>query len=107
MFYDPQCKPETKIETKVDDPLSLPALTAWLEKLPAGVSYEYFCAGTCLAGQYNASIGRKYGGYPIAAEDVHKRLSEISFDAALELVAIARPHTYGAALNRIRAGRAF
>lgn len=93
MFFDPGTKTETKA-----DPLSLDSLIAWLEKQRAGAVYCYEDHGQCLAAQYNRSIDRDYSaplcGWPPTAED--------DFDYRLEWIALQKPRTFGAALERAR-----
>lgn len=49
MLYDP------KWEVKAD-PFDLRALIAWLEKQPANKTYDFYCAGECMVGQWVKSI---------------------------------------------------
>jgi hypothetical protein len=42
------------------DPLTLDALKAWLKTKPPEEHYEFADSHTCLAAQYNESIGREY-----------------------------------------------
>jgi hypothetical protein len=91
MFLD--TKREGEVTIKVD-PLSLPALIAWLERQPAQNHYDYGCVGHCLAAQYNQFIGRKY--------TVKSIYDPESFDVALERIVVSVPFTFGAALDRAR-----
>lgn len=97
MLYDPKWeKPPTKAKV---DPLTLKALIAWLEKQPATKAYCYQNSGTCLAAQYNASIGREYR--VVAFRGVCLFPRRTSFDQQLENIAVAG-HTFGEALARAR-----
>jgi len=94
MLYDPKWEKTVKA-----DPLSLPALIAWLEQQPANLRYCYTSVGHCLAAQYNASIGREYHT-PMVFDQ--PEISD-SFDLILEWIAIhASPMTFGGALKLAR-----
>lgn len=97
MFYDPTCKTTNPNRTTKPNPLSLQALIAWLESKPAGDSYTYSAACSCLAAQYNASIGREYLYNPTWFV-----FGWSKFDSKLERIAAKAPHTFGAALERAR-----
>jgi hypothetical protein len=95
MLYDKRW--DAKVSVKVN-PLSLEALIAWLEKKPAEKRYCYDDAGRCLAAQYNKSLGREYDVQWIGREPT----PDSSFDYCLEWIAIEKPRTFGAALERAR-----
>jgi hypothetical protein len=93
MLWDPSR--DKKVEV---DPLSLPALIAWLETKPAGETYRYGRPSTCLAAQYNRSIGRQYETVwtPFPPD------RRASFDYCLEWIAGVCDRTFGDALRVAR-----
>jgi hypothetical protein len=94
MLFDPRWKKEVKV-----DPLSLPAVIAWLEKKPAQEKYRYGQPSTCLAAQYNRSIGRKYETVWVPFWPNRRA----SFDHCLEWIAVnADKRTFGDALRVAR-----
>ena len=99
MLYDP--KWEKQAETKAD-PLTLPALIAWLEQQPSEATYCYYSTGHCLIAQYlqAAGLAKSVGGHsftPLGGgprQNIPENFSDIAWDS---------PRTFGAALNRARA----
>jgi hypothetical protein len=100
MLFDPKWT-----ETKAD-PLTLESLIAWLEKQPEGKFYDYMgCDGTCLLGQYFRSLGFEniwVGGTVICADNY----PEVILPESISELAVGRPRTFGAALDRARAALA-
>lgn len=96
MLHNPQWDQKT-------DPLTLDAVIAWLEKQPANDKYEYCNSMTCLAAQYNASIGRSYDppGIPLWAwERLYAgKTAGVDFDRVLEFIAAHADRTFGDALR--------
>ena len=81
----------------------LRGLVAWLETQNPETVYVYSnCAGACLLDQFASNLPRKrwYGltGYWSELERADPSLRQ-----AISNVAIDRPHTFGAALDRARA----
>jgi hypothetical protein len=95
---------ETAEKPQINNPLSLDAVIAWLEKQPANQRYDYCDPENCMAAQYNQSIGRKYLAYrPIIAA----RRGYSNFDTMLEEIAQGsegdtRKQNFGSALKRAR-----
>jgi hypothetical protein len=110
---------ETKREgegTTKADPLTLPALIAWLEKMPAQNRYSWSnCSGGCLVGQY----GKVHGIDRLDAEQAKiAKLFKHEYNGGdgyynggdgyynggdgYYRVCATEPHTYGAALERAR-----
>lgn len=99
MLYDPKWE---KTETKAD-PLTLPALIAWLEKQPSEKRYDYMCHGECLLAQYfTAAYGRAVTDAGIMAyfTDTDER---IRYPETFSEVASHGESTFGDALERARA----
>lgn len=96
MLYNPEwTKP---------DPLSLPALIAWLEKQPAGAIYCYEDTGHCLAAQYCQHIGVEYHVINLDWYGACNRTDEFIYQ--LEDISCPSPGertTFGAALARAKA----
>lgn len=100
MFLDEKIPGIAPVETKPDI-LSLSTLIAWLEKHPADEAYDYDnCKGHCLIGRYMAAHG--YGWYEPGISYDTFCLSERDWGFR---IAVQRPHTFGAALERARALR--
>lgn len=96
MLYNPEW---TKL-----DPLSLPALIAWLEKQPAAATYCYSDTGHCLAAQYCKHVGIGYSVIPLGWYEACNRTNEFLY----QLENISCPFTgerttFGAALTRAKA----
>lgn len=98
MFFDPQCKPEVSPVTRPDI-YALPTLIAWLEKQPAGKTYDFCnCRGECLLDQYLDAHGIPWSvGGPAYCELTDK------VDGNWQSIASECPQTFGAALERARA----
>lgn len=103
MFFDPNCKLETKAA-----PFSLAAVIAWLDRQPADCRYDYDdCKGGCLYGLYMNAIGipwteaRTSSAYRQPNTDPHRQFRRQFYDT------IARPGewTFGAALARAAAAK--
>jgi hypothetical protein len=94
---------ETAEKPQINNPLSLDAVIAWLEKQPANQRYDYVDPHNCMAAQYNRSIGREYSA---ASTILTARGGESNFDTLLEEIAqgsgIIRTQKFGAALKRAR-----
>lgn len=90
MLYNPEwTKP---------DPLSLPALIAWLETQAPETAYDYYdCGGGCLIMQYLTAVGIEWrdGGY---GRCLGGQTSDLRHE-----IAGTRPFTFGAALARAKA----
>lgn len=88
------------------DPFSLESLIAWLEKQPAGRTYNFWdgtlmgnCHGACLLHQYLVAQGLPKILYPQIAS-----IKKLEWDKELQhFVASPTPQTFGAALDRARA----
>jgi hypothetical protein len=91
-----------KIDTKAD-PLTIESLIAWLETMPANKRYEYeICNGKCLYGLYMASHGIAWGESG-ACSTLDSGQERADFCAMVyEHVAVQRPWTFGAALDRAK-----
>ncbi len=79
------------------DPLSLPALIAWLEQQPAGTPYDWAKCSLCLVANYlHSALGVprqnciNYANYAAICGGSY----------AYYQIAGQTPHTYGAALER-------
>lgn len=116
MFFDPQCKPETKA-----DPFKLGTLLSWLEGQPGTDPYCYDSNGTCLLSRYFTSMGYQHvhmfsdsfvHGVQIgpktdrdtAQRHFWKNIAMLPYD--FNLVACGVPRTFGGALDRARKLRA-
>lgn len=86
MLYDPKWEAPAKV-----DPLSIDSLIAWLEKQPPKQKYSFHDARNCLIAQYLSAAGEK--SCVLYANEV-----ELYFG----YVAVERPWTFGAALERAR-----
>ena len=87
MLYDPNWQ-----KPKVADVFSLDSLIAWLETMPADISYKWDCVrGGCLIGIYADAAGINF-------HDCHSAI----FDRGQLYIAGHEPHTFGAALARAR-----
>lgn len=97
MLYDPKWE-----HTKVD-PLTLPALVAWLELQPAQKIYCYTSPGSCLLAQYLKAAGYRN---PLVSRNLTTdgwRIEDsIPVPDIFHDIAIKHPRTFGAALNRAR-----
>lgn len=89
MLFDPASEPRT-----------LPHLIRWLEKQSPRQAYNYSDPCNCLAGRYNAHIGRQYLPSQWANSDLFNR--QIETIAMGERYSPTGAHTYGAALTRAR-----
>ena len=79
--------------------MSVSNVVAWLKtKDPAG-TYEYRPASRCLAGQYCREHGLVYR-VPVIDDREGLKAGQGRFVQVLEMIAVAHPHTYGAALER-------
>lgn len=100
MLYNP------KWEIKAD-PFSLESLIAWLERQPAGGTYDYCDARRCVLCQYFRAVG--FPAPIVAMNTVYpnaKLESGIKFPTSFWTVAAGvgdRKWTFGAALKRARA----
>lgn len=102
MLYDPKWE---KTETKAD-PLTTKALIAWLEQQPADKEYCYTEPGSCLLAQYLHHVF----GFEVLIDrhsfDLFDGDNHVVRSAAPPTdwadIAIARPRTFGAALERAR-----
>ncbi len=78
-------------------------LIAWLETKDPDEEYAYCNQFSCLAAQYNASIGRDYNDGAVFSNAPSENPSTyFSFDRRLERLASKTPHNFGAALERAR-----
>lgn len=102
MLYDPKWNETT---TK-PDVFSLQGLIAWLEKQPADRVYCYADTGHCLLAQYFVASG--FGpevavGAGNFSERVNGRWGRCRhYSDALDDIAVKKPRTFGAALERAR-----
>jgi hypothetical protein len=101
MLYDPKWEKQNDQKT---DPFSLAALIAWLEQQDPEKSYCYLNNGECLLAQYFTACGYKR---PNLADTSFWQMDDICapqihFPVAFNLVAVASPRTFGAALDRAR-----
>lgn len=81
--------------------LSLESLTAWLEKQPAEMEYDFLNICGCLYFQYLSAAGlpvRSVGGDYYRATD----RETIALPEPFPSIANERPHNFGAALERAR-----
>lgn len=91
MLYDPKWQ---KTGTKADH--SVVALVAWLEAMPPDGAYNFHdCKGACLIDLF---VGRRTSAAEYAALDGMAIGSRV-----LGSIACREPHTFGAALERVRA----
>lgn len=89
--------PEKTVEKT--DVFSLEGLVAWLEKQPAGRTYNFHdCRGACLLAQYLAAHGIKWA----ADGSSYAEMVEVTTGHGID-VSCNDPWTYGAALARARA----
>jgi hypothetical protein len=94
MLYDP------KWSVVADETYTLRDLIAWLETKSPQTTYNFQdCSGGCLLGQY---VTERTGSYNcekyMLASDLDKKNSDLGGQ-----IAINKPHTFGAALERARA----
>src|ERR1044072_4464332 len=88
MLYDPK-----------RDPLSLDALEYWASQQPARQHYGYRDYHQCFAAQYCAHIGVDYG----VPAPLHMGAAAYGdFMTQLDSIGASLPHTFGAALKRVR-----
>ena len=85
------------------DLLSTDSLMAWLEQQPAGEAYAYRDPHRCLLARYFESHGKV--GLCIGTYHIHNLNGEWMTPLSPEfyLAVTPAPHTYGAALSRLRA----
>ena len=85
------------------DLLSTASLVAWLEKQPASATYDYSHPHACLLAKYFRAHGETHriGEYHIHGGQYGEGGTKIPL-AFYEAVTYP-PHTYGAALNRLKA----
>jgi len=95
MIYDPKWEKTTKT-----DPLTLPALIAWLETKPAGRAYCYTDTQHCLAANYYRDIGRDMEVHSLDTFEMPP--ASASFGYTLEWIACQCNRTYGGALDLAR-----
>jgi hypothetical protein len=95
MLYDPKWEVKT-------DPYSLAGMIAWLEQQPAEQEYKWANCEDCLVGQYLSAVLGPPADYAEVSRRHGKFMREnpIAFRRGL---ALANPHTFGAALERARA----
>ena len=101
MLYDPKWE-----QKKTADPLSLAGLIAWLETQPSEGTYCYASNGKCLLALYFTARGfRRVNMGP--TKFYHGRIWE--YEAPLphnfNAIAMGKPRTMGAALERARAAQ--
>jgi len=84
MLYDPKWEA---------DRFTLESLIAWLEKQPARRTYIVILPKICLLGQFATAMGHPEPGRKSVA---------LEMDPGFSAIAILRPHTFGAALERAR-----
>lgn len=90
MLYDPKWEVQAK-----PDALSLESLIAWLETMPADMTYDWHsCEGECLIGLYLRAAGFEPH---CASRYLRFQNMEIRY-----FVAATEPRTFGAALSRAR-----
>ena len=96
MLYDKRWdKPEIKA-----DPFTLESLVAWLEKMPKNGTYCYAHSGYCLFAKYFKAMGKprvSVGNSTVSFDGEFLKLPEPFFK-----IAIGRPRTFGAALERAK-----
>lgn len=95
--------PEVK---PMDEMLSTANLVAWLEKQPAGESYLYSNPYYCLLGKYfraNGELGLRIGERRIHGGRYGDGSCATNIPPAFYQAVTPRPHTYGAALSRLKA----
>jgi hypothetical protein len=99
MLYDPKWKAPAEAPAKPQP--SVQGFIAWLEtKNPRG-RYEYWnCQGHCLIGQYVNAIGLRWDRDSGPGRDWW--YSHPDAEPLLD-VSAEEPHTFGAALKRVRA----
>lgn len=102
MLYDPKWEQNTKT-----NPLTLPAVIAWLEKQDPKQRYNFNCVhGGCLIGLYYIDVfGADFftqQDRPLFADVFGPPNSRARYDGYSK-VASDGPHTFGAALGRARA----
>lgn len=93
MLWNP--KFDKQAETKAG-PLTRETLIAWLERQPENQEYDYIEADSCMAAQYLKAHGVR--SFIVDGQD---DLNEML--PGLGDVAVQRPWTFGAALQRARA----
>ena len=84
MLYDPKWEA---------DRFTLESLIAWLEKQPARRTYIAMLPKLCLLGQFATAMGHPEPG---------RKSFALEMDPGFSEVALVRPHTFGAALERAR-----
>ena len=103
MFQSPQSfvTPIQEAWVAPANPWTLDAFIAWLERQPAEGVYNWAdCEGGCLMGLYSVAIGDGHKSWAYRIGDVEC----IEYTMHAE-VAMPRPWTFGAALDRARALR--
>ena|SRR6266568_4490020 len=94
MLYDPSREHEA-------NPFTMEGLIAWLEKMSRAKRYDYLnSSGACLYGQYLAAHGVPWDESGATSFGDHQRADFC--DLVYYHVALARPWTFGAALERAR-----
>lgn len=98
MLYDPKWGSPPVMPTTVAEILQ--GLVEWLEGKPGGTTYSWIDPEDCLLARYSRSLGNEERPYHKLFELVWYagKLSEME-----SKVAVLRPHTYAAALQRARA----
>lgn len=77
-------------------PFTLEHLAGWIAGNPADAVYCYGNSGRCLLAQYAEAQGKGY--FPVCY-----RMTAGDTPEFFEYLAVQRPHTFGAALERTRA----
>ena len=85
-----------KVHGRSSDPLSLESLIAWLETKDPEEEYNWADYERCLIVQYCEATGADYVAVACIASGKGRT-------APIESLAYDRPHTFGAALSRVRA----
>lgn len=104
MLYDKRWD-KTEVKSKPEK-LSLAGLIAWLETQDASTPYNYRAIDDCLLTRYFKAQGFRwvYSGVSKFSYSLFflPPLFTKSYPYEMDQVAVSRPHTYGAALERAR-----
>lgn len=88
------------------DMLSTTNLVEWLEKQPAGGTYDYGSPYSCLLAKYFYNHGHRnvrIGTSCIMGDGYGDGLGATRIPTAFYTAVTPKPHTYGAALKRLKA----
>jgi len=85
------------------DVFSLESLIAWLEKQPARKSYDFFCPGECLLGQWTRSIDPAATAADVDNNAYYYKVNGTVVDLRQHQdIAMTGNWSFGAALDRAR-----